>query len=257
VKGVCSQLKDIPGRDPLLVNRIPLDPPPGYCAPPTTISTDQTIDPATRLTIQDESFLGLVGSGNKAVPTPNPCLLTDATVPVAGTGGMNGTGGAGGMNGTGGAGGAGGSNGTGGAAVVIQQPYVPHQWIQFQNAEIRFLLTHLDEPTTDITQIRFDVHGGFAPDLVVIPTTIDIEMPARIVVSPFDSQGQLADRSATHELPYLYVVDQRRLGRASAGVGPTRGQFLRINPRKANSDGSNLFPVYDEPDTTGGLWPIQ
>jgi len=130
-------------------------------------------------------------------------------------------------------------------------------FIAFQNTELRLIISHLQESTPDIAAIKFDVHGGFAPDSVGIPATIDIGLPARIVVGPFDSQAQLADQSVTHELPFLFVVDQRRLGRAAAGVGATRWQILRINPRKANSDGSSLLPVYAEPDTTGNHWPIQ
>ena len=78
------------------------------------------------------------------------------------------------------------------------------------------------------------------------------------MVGPVDSQTQAADTMMTHELPFLFVIDQRRLGRASAGVGPTRGQVLRINPRRATTSNANsLVPIYDDPASTNNLWPIQ
>jgi hypothetical protein len=130
--------------------------------------------------------------------------------------------------------------------------------VLFQNREIRFMLTGFEQFPGNFDTITFDVHGGFLPDQVIIPTTIDINTPNRIVVGPVDSQGQAADLGATHEFPFMFVIDQRRLGSISAGVGATRGQVLRINPRRATtSDTNSLVPIYDDPVSTNNLWPIQ
>ena len=140
------------------------------------------------------------------------------------------------------------------AAAVIGPPFR----VVFQNREIRFMLTGFEQFPGNSDQITFDVHGGFLPDQVIIPTTIDINTPNRIVVGPVDSQGQAADLGATHEFPFMFVIDQRRLGSISAGVGATRGQVLRINPRRATtSDTNSLVPIYDDPVSTNNLWPIQ
>jgi hypothetical protein len=130
--------------------------------------------------------------------------------------------------------------------------------VLFQNREIRFMLTNFEQFPGNFDTITFDVHGGFLPDQVIIPTTIDINTPNRIVVGPVDSQGQAADLGATHEFPFMFVIDQRRLGSISAGVGATRGQVLRINPRRATTtDTNSLVPIYDDPVSTNNLWPIQ
>ena len=134
----------------------------------------------------------------------------------------------------------------------------PPYRVLFQNREIRFILADAEEYFSDTVYIAFDVHGGFLADTVFIPGTIDVEMPTRIVTSPIDSQGQLFDGSETTEIPYLYVVDQRRLGRASAGVGATRGQVLRIHPRRSyTTDVNALLPIYEDYTLSGNLWPIQ
>jgi hypothetical protein len=123
--------------------------------------------------------------------------------------------------------------------------------VLFQNREIRFILVGFEVFAGNSDQITFDVHGGFQPDQVIIPTN-------RIVLGPLDSQGQAADLGATHEFPYMFVIDQRRLGSLAAGVGATRGQVLRINPRRATTtDTNSLLPIYDDPVSTGNLWPVQ
>ena len=141
------------------------------------------------------------------------------------------------------------------APTVLDQPTLR---VLFQNREIRFMLLGFEFFGGYFDQITFDVHGGFLPDQVVMPTTIDINTPNRIVLGPLDSQTQAADLSSTHELPFMFVIDQRRLGSAAAGVGATRGQILRINPRRATtSDSNSLLPIYDDPVSTSNLWPIQ
>jgi hypothetical protein len=134
----------------------------------------------------------------------------------------------------------------------------PPYRVLFQNREIRFILADAEEYFSDSVFIAFDVHGGFLADTVFTPGTIDVEMPTRIVTSPIDSQGQLFDGSETTEIPYLYVVDQRRLGRAGAGVAATRGQVLRIHPRRSfTTDVNVLLPIYEDYSLSVNLWPIQ
>src|SRR6185295_9386729 len=117
----------------------------------------------------------------------------------------------------------------------------------FQNRELRFVLSNLDAYLGDSAQITFDVHGGFQADTVLMPGSVSLDAPARLVVSPIDSQGQASDLSSTHELPFLFVVDQRRLARASVGVSATRGQVLRVYSRKSTgSDANSLLPEYDD-----------
>ncbi len=130
--------------------------------------------------------------------------------------------------------------------------------VLFQNREIRFMLLAFEKFPGNSDLITFDVHGGFLPDQVIIPTTIDINTPNRIALGPVDSQGQAADLGATREFPFMFVIDQRRLGSIAAGVGATRGQVLRINPRRATTiDTSSSVPIYDDPVSTSNLWPIQ
>ncbi len=173
-------------------------------------------------------------------PNPNPCLIRSKTT-MQGDGGMPTDGGDGGMPGD-------------GTTTKIGPPFR----VLFQNREIRFILGKFEDFAGNSDLITFDVHGGFLPDQVVLPTTIDINTPNRIVVGPIDSQTQVADLGPTSELPYLFVIDQRRLGSAAAGVGATRGQVLRINPRRATTTNtSSLVPIYDDPVSTSNLWPIQ
>jgi hypothetical protein len=88
-------------------------------------------------------------------------------------------------------------------------------------------------------------------------------MPARIIVGPVDSLGQVTTGTPAppgYEAPYLFVVDQRRLG-GSQGGGPTRGQLLRINPfgyaATVGSAPTGYQPIFEDYNTSGGLFPIQ
>jgi hypothetical protein len=134
----------------------------------------------------------------------------------------------------------------------------PGYYAIFQNRELRFVLANLEKYLGDFEQIVFDVHGGFQAETVLIPGLIAMDAPARLVLSPIDSQGQSSDLATTQELPFLFVVDQRRLARASLGVSATRGQVLRVYSRKpTTSDANSLLPVYDDPASSANLWPIQ
>src|SRR2546423_3516900 len=51
----------------------------------------------------------------------------------------------------------------------------------FRNGQIGFVLANLDRgPAGQFTTV-FDVHGGFSPQLVQDPVTVEVSMPARIV----------------------------------------------------------------------------
>jgi hypothetical protein len=129
----------------------------------------------------------------------------------------------------------------------------------FRNREVEFMMTNLERPPSGGAQIRFDVHGGFQPQLVAIPSTVEVTMPARIMLGPFDSN--LASNPAgtpTTEAPYLFVVDQRRLGRSQGG-GPTRGQLLRIHPRgyAITAPVPGYQPWFEDLNHSANLFPIQ
>ncbi len=141
-------------------------------------------------------------------------------------------------------------------------PTYTHVRALFQNSQISFVLADIDRgPTSEFTT-SFDVHGGFSPQVVQDPTTLEVSMPARIVLGPVDSLTQLTTGTPvppTYEAPYLFVVDQRRLGREQGG-GPTRGQLLRVNPFGYTSTVGSVTgyqPIFEDYNASGGLFPIQ
>jgi hypothetical protein len=95
---------------------------------------------------------------------------------------------------------------------------------------------------------------------VIYPATVEVSEAARIVLGPIDSLPQTTDPPPSYEAPYLFVVDQRRLGRSQGG-GPTRGQLVRINPVgfsvTIGSAPTGLQPVYEDYTRSGNLFPIQ
>jgi hypothetical protein len=125
----------------------------------------------------------------------------------------------------------------------------------FQNTQLRFVMGDLERAPSTAVPIRFDVHGGFSPQTVVQPTTVEISMPARIVLTPVDSQPQNTTPLTDIEAPYLMVVDQRRLGRGQGG-GPTRGQLLRINPFGYAAT-YGYQPWFEDFQHSNSLFPIQ
>jgi hypothetical protein len=125
----------------------------------------------------------------------------------------------------------------------------------FQNTQLRFVMGDLERAPSTPVPIRFDVHGGFSPQTVVQPTTVEISMPARIVLTPVDSQPQNTMPPTDIEAPYLMVVDQRRLGRGQGG-GPTRGQLLRINPFGFAAT-YGYQPWFEDYQHSNSLFPIQ
>ncbi|HZL21036.1 MAG TPA: hypothetical protein VFG23_25100 [Polyangia bacterium] len=140
-------------------------------------------------------------------------------------------------------------------------PNVPrHVRALFRNSQITFVLANIDLQPTGQLLTGFDVHGGFQAQVIQDPTTVEVSMPARIVVGPLDTQAQTGVMpTGFAEQPYLFVVDQRRLGREQGG-GPTRGQLLRIHPLGFTSSvgpAVGLQPIFQDYTASGGLFPIQ
>jgi hypothetical protein len=137
-----------------------------------------------------------------------------------------------------------------------------HVQALFRNDDIQFMMTNLEQPLSSQLQIRFNVSGGFRAQTVGLPGTVEVGMPARIVVGPFDSQGSASTQAMGSkqaiDIPYLFVVDQRRLGRAQ-GSSATRGQLLRIHPRgnAITSPKPGQQPLFEDLSHSGNLFPIQ
>jgi hypothetical protein len=131
-----------------------------------------------------------------------------------------------------------------------------HVQALFRNNELRFMMTNLEQPLSGTFQIRFDVSGGFRAQFVGVPGTVEIGMPARIVTSPFDSRATGSNEG--NDVPYLFVVDQRRLGRAQ-GSSAARGQLLRIHPRgnAVTTPKAGSQPLYEDLTHSNNLFPIQ
>jgi hypothetical protein len=131
-----------------------------------------------------------------------------------------------------------------------------HVHALFRNNEIQFLMTNLEQSPSGLFQIRFEVHGGFRAHILSVPPTIEIGMPARIVLGPNDATAPPA--GFTNDVPYLFIVDQRRLGRTQ-GSGAARGQLLRIHPRglALTSPVVGAQPVVEDFNKSGELFPVQ
>ena len=141
-------------------------------------------------------------------------------------------------------------------------PPTHHVRALFQNSQMTFVLANVDRAPSSQFVTSFDVHGGFGTQVVQDPITLEVSMPARIVLGPVDSLAQVTTGTATptYEVPYLFVVDQHRLGREQGG-GPTRGQLLRINPLgysvTVGSAPVGYQPIFEDYNASGGLFPIQ
>jgi hypothetical protein len=130
---------------------------------------------------------------------------------------------------------------------------IRHLRARFQNTQIAFVLSNFERAPVTQTMFRLDVRGGSRAQTVLSPATAEIGMPARIVLGPIDARAAVANN--TFEAPYLFIVDQRRLGRGQGG-GPTRGQLLRIQP--AGFEGAKgLQPIVEDFQRSGGVFPIQ
>jgi len=129
-------------------------------------------------------------------------------------------------------------------------PDDPHIRAFFQNPQIRFVLTNLDQYAGDLLALHFEMQYGFVPQTVQIPSyEVLLTMGTRIITGPTKTPESpiRANLANTFSYPYLYVVDQ---GRTALTPG-SRGQVLRINPRA----GSNEIATFDT--TLSGSTPFQ
>jgi hypothetical protein len=214
--GICVRDPAVPST---VVTRIPLDAP--HCTNVMDNSLDSRCNPNLTTQICDQQNATKQASPDssqtaidllailKTSPSPNPCLYL---------GGPN-----------------------------EADATSPHTHALIQNTQLQFIMTNLDRAPTTTLSINFNVEGGFQPQFVVNPVTVEVSLPSRILVGPF--------LTPTYSVPYLFVVDQRRLGRSQGG-GPTRGQILRINPLFAVT-GGGLQPIYEDRTTSGNLFPSE
>jgi len=129
-------------------------------------------------------------------------------------------------------------------------PDDPHIRAFFQNPQIRFVLTNLDQYAGDLLAIHFELQYGYVPLTVQIPSyEVQLTMGTRMITGPTKTPESpiRANLANAFSYPYLYVLDQ---GRTALTPG-SRGQVLRINPRA----GSNEIATFDT--TLSGSTPFQ
>jgi hypothetical protein len=121
----------------------------------------------------------------------------------------------------------------------------------FQNPQIRFVISNLEDYAGDLLTIHFEMKYGFIPLTVTYSSyEVLVTMGTRIITGPTKTpeslirQNPIANYSS---YPYLYVVDQGR----TASTSGSHGQVLRINPRYS----SNEIASFDT--TQSGSTPFQ
>jgi len=224
-----------PNRDAALADRIPLSAP--ACA---TIDGVVPVDNVTKYSANSVGaantevalfgqatppILGAADRGTPATPNPpyspvtppgpNPCLYQDfsyddltsvASTPSAGTA-------------------------DGGASNdVVRKPIKAI----FQNPQIRFVVTNLDQYGGDSLTTRLSLIGGFIPATVALPSyEIALTQPLRIFTGPtkLPDSPLMTDSTSQVSYPYVYVLDQGR----TALTPNSRGQIVRINARKGDT----------------------
>jgi hypothetical protein len=129
---------------------------------------------------------------------------------------------------------------------------IEHVNALFRNTEVAFIITNLEWAPAIPQDIKFQVDGGFRPQTVFLPPTVEVSMPGRIVVGPL----QVTTAFVVPETPYLFVVDQRALGRTQAG-GPTRGQLLRIHPFGSPDPNGAYEPWFEDFTHSNNQYPIR
>jgi hypothetical protein len=120
----------------------------------------------------------------------------------------------------------------------------------FENSQIRFVLTNLEQYPGDLLSIHFEFQYGFVPLTVQIPSyEVLLTMPTQIFTGPTMTPESPIRGNAEDivSYPYIYVVDQ---GHTRLTPG-SRGQVLRINPRA----GSNEIVTFDT--ALSGSTPFQ
>jgi hypothetical protein len=138
------------------------------------------------------------------------------------------------------------SAGVAAGGVVVKKPIKAI----FQNPQIRFVLTNLDQYGGDSLTTRLNLTGGYVPASVVVPSyEIVLTQPIRIFTGPtkLPDSPLNADSSSQVSYPYVYVLDQGR----TALTPNSRGQIVRLNARKGDSAMTTLDPAQ------GGTTPFQ
>jgi hypothetical protein len=216
-----------PNRDPALADRIPLSAP--MCAtidgvvPIGDIATHSTDTTNTEMALFGHAPLPAAADGKPKAnppyslvspPGPNPCLFQDLNYDefVSGATPSTGSGDAG-----------------AGTGATIQ----PIKAI-FQNPQMRFVLTNLDQYGGDSLTTRLNLIGGYIPASVAVPSyEIALTQPIRIFTGPtkLPESPLMTDSTSQVSYPYVYVLDQGR----TALTPNSRGQIVRINARKTDS----------------------
>ncbi len=135
---------------------------------------------------------------------------------------------------------------------LYTEPGTPHPTVLafFENPQLRFVLTNLDDYAGDLLSIHFEFQDGYQPLTVSITSyEILLTMPIRILTGPTMTPESPVrrDRDLRITYPYIYVIDQGR----TALTPSSRGQVLRINPRAGGSE----IPTFDT--ATSGSTPFQ
>ena len=115
-------------------------------------------------------------------------------------------------------------HGTDGGAALAPRTHVR---ALFQNSQMSFVLANVDRAPTSQFVTSFDVHGGFAPQVVQDPVTLEVSMPARIVLGPVDSLAQVTTGTPAARLRGALSLRRRP---ASAGARAGRGTDARPAP---------------------------
>jgi hypothetical protein len=197
--------------NPALVDRIPLSAP--QCPESFLGAAHPTITDVGGNVVATAAFV----QGLSAQPGSNPCLYTGARM----DGDIN--------------------------AVGMSEKHIR---AFYENPQIRFVLTNLEQYAGDLLSIHFEFQYGFVPLVAQIPTyEVQLTMPTRILTGPTMTPESPIRRSPPADItyPYIYVVDQGRTVMTPA----SRGQVLRINPRA----GSNEIVTFDT--AMSGSTPFQ
>jgi hypothetical protein len=112
----------------------------------------------------------------------------------------------------------------------------------FQNSEVRFVLTNLDQYAGDGLVTRLSTRGGFIPTTVLVPSfDVAVTQPIRLFTGPTKLPDSPIVENAAIPVayPYVYILDQ---GRTALTPG-SRGQIVRINARKGDSAAATVDPA--------------
>jgi hypothetical protein len=120
----------------------------------------------------------------------------------------------------------------------------------FQNSEVRFVFTNIDQYAGDNLTTSISTKGGFMPDTVLVPSfDVAVTQPIRLFTGPtkLPDSPIVENPDIPVSYPYVYILDQ---GRTALTPG-SRGQIVRINARKGDSALATMDPA------SGGTQPFQ